>query len=83
MAAGSFLSPAELLELIIKSAPKLRDAGVVGRVELAGVASFEIAPPAPELPDDADVAGEELDVLDDPDTFGGRVPRRSRRGEEA
>jgi hypothetical protein len=84
MAAGSFFSPAELIELIIESAPKLRDAGVVGRVELTGVASFELAAPAPpDLADDDDVAGDELDVLDDPDTYGGRVPRRSRRGDEA
>jgi hypothetical protein len=79
---------AALLDLIAARAPGLRDAGVVGRVELGDVA-FTLAPAesatpaaAPDISSDDDAP---TDALNDPATHGmfgddakRRLPRRTR-----
>lgn len=75
-------SAAELLQLLIEQAPKLRKAGVL-KVDLECL-SFELLPPEPEAPparasnDDED--DEPRDAFHDPDTYGGRrVPGNPRK----
>ena len=71
---------AETLSTIADKAKALRDAGVVGRVSIGDV-SFELAEdvlePIPAIPP-VDVG--RGSALDDPDTYGGYIPRR--RGAE-
>lgn len=74
---------AQLLDLLIDRAPKLREAGVM-RVELEGLC-LVLAPPEQMLDDreerDEDI--EHADPLQDPATFpGGRVPGYRRRPHE-
>ena len=76
--------PAEWLRLIVANAEALRAAGVT-RVKLSG-AEFEIAPPPPpEMVVRVETEAESFEnPLDDPATFGGRLPgfpRRHRNGE--
>ncbi len=77
-------SPAEWLRLIVANAEALRSAGV-RRVKLSG-AEFEIAAPEPQV---VRIDAEETDYgdpLDDPATFGGKLPgfpRRHRRESDA
>lgn len=80
MAAGD-RDPAAVLDLIEERAPKLRAAGVIGKVTIEGVASFEIAANEPAAPmDDDEEDDTDRDPLDDPDTFGtNRLPRLRRR----
>ena len=74
---------AELLQLLIEQAPKLREAGVA-KVDLECI-SFELLPlePAPtpsKATDDDDEDEKPRDALYDKDTFGGRrIPGNSRR----
>lgn len=73
---------ADLLQLLIEQAPKLRKAGVA-KVDLGGLA-FELRPPDPEIVPAGSAQGDEdddrRDALHDPDTFGGRrVPGNQRR----
>lgn len=76
---------AQLLDLLIDRAPKLREAGVL-RVQLEGLLSFELAPVAPEIDDGEDRQPENYehsDPLQDPATFpGGHVPGFRRRPHE-
>lgn len=77
------VTPQEWLALIAARAPDLRSAGVLS-VEIDGTrASFRLAPDAPippvaEAPDQPAAIEQptyqELNPLDDPDTFGGAVP---------
>lgn len=74
---------AELLQLLIEQAPKLRDAGVA-KVQLDGFA-FELRPKEPEPDSTSDgepVADQPIDPFHDEATFGGRrIPGKQRRGE--
>jgi len=66
----------EVLITIARQALALREAGVVGRVTV-GEVSFDLAgaePPPVALPQPADDG--QGNPLDDPDTYGGQVPRR-------
>lgn len=72
---------AELLQLVIDQAPKLREVGV-SSVELEGVkfALRPLEPAAAPTRDDNEEDAERRDPLHDPDTFGGRrVPGNTRR----
>ena len=73
---------AELLDLLIDRAPKLRSAGY-SKVALDGM-SFELRAPEPEVQPSGNAHNDEdddrRDALHDPDTFGGRrVPGNQRR----
>jgi hypothetical protein len=76
-------TPAEWLDLLIRKAPALRDAGVK-RIDLKGVVVELTERDAPAV---ADTASDEehpdmMDPLEDPSTYGGRVPSfRRQRGE--
>lgn len=71
---------AETLTVIADKAKALRDAGVVGRIEVANI-SFEIGEAfAPTGPMHEDAPG---NPLDDKDTYGGFIPTRRVRHEEA
>ena len=78
------MDAAQLLDVVIAKAQKLRDAGVL-RVRLEGLA-FDLAPPEPTV--DADDDGEQLDEIGDADpfkdpaTYGGRVPGFRRREQQ-
>ena len=73
---------AEKLKTIADVAPALRDAGVLGRVIVDGVA-FEVCEAAVAAPL-TDQSGEPpTNPLDDPDLYGGHVPQRRRPREEA
>jgi hypothetical protein len=62
---------------IVKHAPDLRAAGVL-ELEIGDV-KLTLAEPEPEVPDDLDDEKPALvKPLDDPDTFGGHVPRFQR-----
>lgn len=77
--AGGDLNLKALLVTIAEAAPLLRAKGIVGRVEVHGVISFEVAPPEPPPADDIDDEPSDPDPLEDPDTYGrGYVPRRRR-----
>lgn len=76
---------AELLQLLIEQAPKLRAAGVGPRVELDGI-KFDLLPLEPEV-SNADAGGDEAEEekpgnpFFDKDTFGRRsVPGETKRG---
>lgn len=72
------MTAAELLELLIEQAPKLRVAGV-SKVALEGL-SFELLPAEPEVPEQDDNKDDKPpDPFHDPATFGGRVPGNQRR----
>jgi hypothetical protein len=61
---------AELLDLIADRAPKLREAGIRGEVELAGMARFSVGEDEREAGDATPAAEPIGDPLDDPETFG-------------
>jgi len=76
-------SAAELLDLLIDRAPKLRKAGY-RKVSLENAISFELEPLEPEAPPAAANAGDDQaepsDPFHDPDTFGRtRVPGNQKR----
>ena len=62
---------AELLDLIIDRAPRLREVGIRGEVELAGVARFSVGEDERERDADTTPAPAPIgDPLDDPETYG-------------
>jgi hypothetical protein len=63
----------DTLSAIVESAKALREAGVVGRVQIGDV-SFELALPASDIRTVQD--GSDGDPLNDPATYGGFIPRR-------
>ena len=79
------MTPADLLDVVIDKARKLREAGVL-RVRIEGLA-FDLAPPPQILVED-EAGDEELEEfedpnpLNDPTTFGGQVPGFKRRPHE-
>lgn len=78
------VTPAEWLDLIARKVPALRAAGVL-RIQFEGctvdiaplpaIAEGEVATSVPVL--------DYGDPLDDPDTFGGKVPTLRRQREDA
>jgi hypothetical protein len=61
---------AELLDLIADRAPKLREAGIRGEVELAGMARFSVGEDNPDTTSTTTQAELIGDPLLDPDTYG-------------
>jgi hypothetical protein len=61
---------AELLDLIADRAPKLREAGIRGEVELAGMARFSVGEDDARRATTTPAAEPIGDPLDDPETFG-------------
>jgi hypothetical protein len=74
-------TPAEWLCLIAEKAKGLREAGVT-RLQLEGcdVAFAPYHPPGPSSSNGEEV--DPKDPLEDPDTYGGWVPRMRRRDED-
>lgn len=71
---------AELIELVIAQAPKMREKGVL---ELhLGELSVRLAPHQPDITDEPEKEVEDVDILNDPSTFGlqnrKNVPGRKR-----
>ncbi len=72
---------AEKLKAIAEAAPALRAAGVLGRVEVDG-AAFEVCEVA--APEQVQAMPEHAgSPLDDPELYGGHLPKRRRPREEA
>ena len=69
------ISPGEVFDLIIEKAAELRDAGIVGRVVIEGCCSFTVAA-SPDEDDAIDDVADDLNPLDDPETFGLRRDKR-------
>ncbi len=72
---------AEKLTAIAEAAPVLRAAGVLGRVEVDG-AAFDVCEVASPTAGHASPE-HQGNVLDDPDMYGGELPKRRRPREEA
>lgn len=64
----------DALTAIANKAQSLRDAGVVGRVSIGDV-SFEVASAEPSAPVVVE-HDEPSNPVDDPETYGGYIPRR-------
>ena len=65
---------ADTLTTIANQTKSLRDAGVVGRVEIVGVAIFEIGEALAQAAPTQAAAPQ--NPIDDPDTYGGYIPQR-------
>lgn len=72
----------DTLAAIAGKAKALREAGVSGPVTIGDV-SFELDGPEPAAPVMAQPQEQDLPPIDDPETYGGFVPHRRRRGEPA
>jgi hypothetical protein len=75
---------AETLTTIAEKAKALREAGVVGRVQIGDV-SFEVGEleqPAPVQTTQPSNGAHSTDAFEDPDTYGGYVPTRRRPEEQ-
>lgn len=71
----------DTLAAIASKAKAMREAGVVGAVTIGDV-SFVLDGPEQQAPVLAQQAPD-LSPIDDPETYGGFVPHRRRRGEPA
>lgn len=72
----------QALAAIMKQAPGLRSAGVVGLIKIGDV-EFSLTEPAiPQLTGRDDASESDRHALDDPHTYGGSIPVRRGPGRE-